>query len=287
MQVCRRALLATSRGYLSAKPSRSSRVQTATLISTKLVSRSFSSLRTRWGSMQRVSVSGATVKSSLVTHQRRGLFVQTEKTPNPDSLKFIPGIPVLESGTADFATAMAAVSSPLAKRLFRNEGVKRVFLTQDFITITKEEKVDWDELKPAVFADIMEFFTSGEKAVSDKPPPSDTAIQPGDSETVQMIKELIETRIRPSVQDDGGDITYLGFVDGVVFVQMQGSCSGCPSSSVTLKGGIERMLQHWIPEVMNVMAVESPEEFEKLTSGGASADTAKASSETTASAESK
>lgn len=214
---------------------------------------------------QWTKVSGVTSALPLSASQRRTLFVQTEKTPNPDSLKFLPGVPVLESGTADFATAMSAVSSPLAKKLFRNDGVKRIFLTTDYITITKTEDADWETLKPSLFADIMEFFTSGETAVGDTPMHSDTTIQPGDSDTVQMIKELLETRIRPSVQDDGGDITYLGFVDGVVFVQMKGSCSGCPSSGVTLKSGIERMMQHWIPDVNNVVAVESEEEFTKLT----------------------
>lgn len=139
-----------------------------------------------------------------------------------------------------------------------------VFLGYDFVSITKEESYSWSDLKPLIYADLMEFFSSDQVVLLDEAPVSDTTIQPGDSEAVVMIKELIETRIRPSVQDDGGDITYKGFVDNVVFVMLHGSCSGCPSSSVTLKNGIERMLMHWIPEVVGVVAVESDEEFQRI-----------------------
>lgn len=276
MQVCRQLGVVAARGLHRVRLHSTKKHQLATKPTTFSTKRNISSLLVKTSAVSTTRASGAFTSSASSRQQKRSLFVQTEKTPNPDSLKFLPGVPVLESGTADFPTAMSAVSSPLAKKLFRNEGVKRVFLTQEFITITKDETCSWEDLKPAVFADIMEFFSSGEKALSDKPAPSDTAIQPGDSETVQMIKELLETRIRPSVQDDGGDITYLGFVDGVVFVQMQGSCSGCPSSSVTLKGGIERMMQHWIPEVNNVMAVESEEEFKRLTGQAEAAPAAEA-----------
>lgn len=141
-----------------------------------------------------------------------------------------------------------------------------VFLGYDFISITKEESYSWSELKPIIYSELMEFFTTDQTILLDEVPVSDTTILPDDSETVAMIKELIETRIRPSVQDDGGDITYKGFIDNVVFVMLHGSCSGCPSSSVTLKNGIERMLMHWIPEVSGVVAVESDEDFQRLTS---------------------
>eukprot|EP01130_Rhizamoeba_saxonica_P009382 TRINITY_DN3808_c0_g2_i1.p1 TRINITY_DN3808_c0_g2~~TRINITY_DN3808_c0_g2_i1.p1 ORF type:complete len:195 (+),score=60.97 TRINITY_DN3808_c0_g2_i1:94-678(+) len=160
---------------------------------------------------------------------------------------------------------MKAVESNLGKILFRLNGVKRVFLAQDFLTVTKEEDIDWEALKPDIFSTLLEFYASGQPVLNEDATISqDTLINEDDTEDVVMIKELIETRVRPAVQDDGGDITYLGFVDGVVFLQMQGSCSGCPSSSYTLKVGIERMLMHWVSGVNGVMAVDSYEEFVKL-----------------------
>lgn len=194
------------------------------------------------------------------------MFIQTEDTPNPDSLKFIPdGNVVLDSSTMDFPDARSSLASPLAKRLFTIPGVSRVFFGHDFITVTKKPDVEWLEIQGSIFANIMDFYVAGESVLSDGQD-SSTAILPTDSETVAMIKELLETRIRPSVQEDGGDIVFKEFDEesGVVYVKMVGSCSGCPSSSVTLKSGIERMLMHWIKEVTGVVAVESDDELAKL-----------------------
>ncbi|EYU37188.1 hypothetical protein ABFS82_06G156000 [Erythranthe guttata] len=170
--------------------------------------------------------------------QRRSMFIQTQSTPNPASLMFYPGKPVMETGSADFPNARSAMSSPLAKSLYGIDGITRVFFGSDFVTVTKSEDTTWDFLKPEIFA-----------AAS-----MDTAIKEDDSEVVAMIKELLETRIRPAVQDDGGDIEYVGFDpdSGIVKLRMQGACSGCPSSSVTLKSGIENMLMHYVPEVKSV-----------------------------------
>lgn len=197
------------------------------------------------------------------------MFIRTEPTPNPDSMKFMPDKQLLEPGQSiDFDNAMSAARSPLAKMLFRNDAVQRVFIGSSFVTITKDEEVEWDEIKPIVFADLMEFFSSGEEVLLGEVPESDTTILPDDSEDVALIKTLIETRIRPSIQDDGGDLTYRGFIDGVVFLQLQGSCTSCPSSSVTLKNGIEKMLKHWSSSVISVIAVESEEEWERIANGG-------------------
>lgn len=193
---------------------------------------------------------------------KRNIFISIEKTPNPDSLKFVPDVQVLNEGeTMDIPNQRAAMNSPLAIQLFRIEGVKNVFFGSNFISVGKDEEKEWAVLKPQIFQTIMDFFSSGQPVVTEAPVREDTAIQPDDSEVVQMIKELLETRIRPSVQEDGGDIVYKGFEDGIVFLQMQGSCSGCPSSTVTLKSGIERMLMHWIPEVNGVVAVEDSGTF--------------------------
>ncbi|OWM64045.1 hypothetical protein CDL15_Pgr011499 [Punica granatum] len=185
--------------------------------------------------------------------QRRSMFIQTQSTPNPSSLMFYPGKPVMEVGSADFPNARTAMNSPLAKALFGIDGITRVFYGSDFVTITKSEDASWDFLKPEVFAAIMDFYSSGQPLFLDSKAAAamDTAISEDDSEIVAMIKELLETRIRPAVQDDGGDIVYRGFDPdtGIVKLQMQGACSGCPSSSVTLKSGIENMLMHYVPEV--------------------------------------
>ena len=189
---------------------------------------------------------------------RRSLFIQTEPTPNPDSLKFLPGKPVLEGGMArDFRSFREAQVSPLAKALFQTEGVAGVFLATDFITISKADDAEWLTLKPQLFASIMDFYASGQPVLggADIEEEEDSlVIHDDDSEVVQMIKELLDMRIRPSVQEDGGDIKFHGFDEesGVVSLEMQGSCSGCPSSSVTLKSGIENMLMHYIPEVTSV-----------------------------------
>jgi Fe-S cluster biogenesis protein NfuA len=194
---------------------------------------------------------------------RRSLFIQTENTPNPESLKFLPGKPVLESGTAEFRSFRDAQASPLAKRLFQIEGVKSVFFAQDFITITKDPAVAWNIVKPHVFSHVMDFYAEGGKVLDDVGTgATDTVITDDDSEVVAMIKELIETRVRPSVQEDGGDIVFKSFNEetGVVLLQLQGSCSGCPSSSITLKSGIENMMMHYIPEVTAVEAIEEGED---------------------------
>uniref|UniRef100_A0A383V5U1 Scaffold protein Nfu/NifU N-terminal domain-containing protein n=1 Tax=Tetradesmus obliquus TaxID=3088 RepID=A0A383V5U1_TETOB len=192
--------------------------------------------------------------------QRRGMFIQTQPTPNPQSLMFLPGREVMESGSFEFSSARAAMVSPLAKKLFMIDGVTGVFFGSDFVTITKNDDYNWPVLKPDVFAALMDHFSSGEPLFTDKDSlaASDTAIHEDDDEVVAMIKELLETRIRPAVQEDGGDIVFRGFDadSGTVSLKMMGACSGCPSSSVTLKSGIENMLMHYIPEVKQV--VEAP-----------------------------
>jgi Fe-S cluster biogenesis protein NfuA len=192
---------------------------------------------------------------------KRSIFIITDPTPNPDSMKFIPQDQVvLEGGTRDFPDIRAALASPLAKGLFAIDGVQRVFFGHDFVTVTKRPDADWNVLKPFIFSTMMDFYSSGQPILS-QTTDSSTTIQPDDSETVALIKELLETRIRPAVQDDGGDIRFRGFDEesGVVYLEMQGSCSGCPSSSATLKGGIERMLMHWVKEVTGVVAVDDDE----------------------------
>lgn len=188
----------------------------------------------------------------------RRMFIQTQETPNPNSLKFIPGVAVLqEATTIDFPSRSAAYRSPLARQLFNVPGVCRVLFGQDFITVSKEENdVDWSVIKPEVFATIMDFFASNVPVVNEDETEMSHDVSDDDSETVSMIKELLDTRIRPTVQEDGGDIRFVGFEDGVVRLRLQGSCSSCPSSVVTLKNGIENMLKFYVPEVMGVIAVE-------------------------------
>lgn len=213
--------------------------------------------------------------SDIISRQTvRSMFIRTQDTPNPQSLKFLPGRKVLEDGgTLDFPGPSSAYCSPLAKLLFRVEGVRAVFFGPDFITITKvdDESVEWKILKPEIFATMMDFFHSGLPVVNENAKPSqDTEILEDDDDTVAMIKELLDTRIRPTVQEDGGDIIYMGFDDGVVKLRMQGACTSCPSSVVTLKNGVQNMLQFYIPEVVAVEQVfdRSDEvidsEFQKL-----------------------
>ncbi|KAM6954323.1 NFU1 iron-sulfur cluster scaffold homolog, mitochondrial [Aplochiton taeniatus] len=192
----------------------------------------------------------------------RTMFVQTQDTPNPNSLKFLPGRVVLESGTMDFAGPRDAFCSPLARQLFRIDGVKSVFLGPDFITITKTDiTVEWGLIKPDVYAAIMDFFTTGLPVVNDdETPRADTAPSEDDDEVVEMIKELLDTRIRPTVQEDGGDVLYRGFEDGIVKLKLQGSCTSCPSSMITLKSGIQNMLQFYVPEVEGVEQVKDDED---------------------------
>jgi len=185
------------------------------------------------------------------------MFIQTEQTPNPSTLKFLPGCAVMESGTANFTDPRSASRSPLAERLFALPEVTGVFLAADFITITKNGDSDWPQLKPAVLAAIMEHFTAGRPVILAEAGEDANAAEGGeeDDEIVTQIKELLETRVRPAVAMDGGDIIFQDFEDGVVYLHMQGSCSGCPSSTATLKAGIENMLRHYIPEVREVCAV--------------------------------
>lgn len=185
------------------------------------------------------------------------MFIQTESTPNPATLKFLPGLTVLETGTADFPTAEAAGVSPLARRIFAVPGVSGVFFGSDFVTVTKTDLDTWDHVKPAVLGAIMEHFQSGAPVMEgDGQAAGGHADHSGpDAAIVSQIKELLDTRVRPAVAQDGGDITFHGFDRGVVYLHMQGACAGCPSSTLTLKMGIENLLRHYIPEVTEVRAV--------------------------------
>ena len=185
------------------------------------------------------------------------MFIQTESTPNPATLKFLPGQSVLEMGTADFPTADAAGGSPLATRIFAVEGVTGVFFGTDFVTVTKADSIEWDHIKPALLGAIMEHYQSGQPVMgADHSASSGHADHDGeDGEIVGQIKELLDSRVRPAVAQDGGDITFHGFDRGVVYLHMQGACAGCPSSTLTLKMGIENLLRHYIPEVTEVRPV--------------------------------
>jgi Fe-S cluster biogenesis protein NfuA len=185
------------------------------------------------------------------------MFIQTEATPNPVTLKFLPGRPVLPEGPLDIPDAAEAGKSPLAERLFAIPGVSGVFLGNDFITVTKQD-AEWQQIKPAILGAIMEHFMSGmpilNQAAAESAAP-DEFFDEKDAETVSTIKELLETRVRPAVANDGGDITFRGFKDGVVFLHMKGACSGCPSSTATLRHGIQNLLCHFLPDVVEVRPV--------------------------------
>jgi Fe-S cluster biogenesis protein NfuA len=183
------------------------------------------------------------------------MFIETEGTPNPATLKFLPGQDVMGAGTADFASPEAAARSPLASALFALPGVARVFLGGDFITVTKTNESGWQSLKAQVLGAIMEHFVAGRPVVDSEGDDADEDVSPDDAEIVSQIKELLDTRVRPAVAGDGGDIVFRGFRDGVVRLHMQGACSGCPSSTATLKHGIENMLKHYVPEVIAVEQV--------------------------------
>lgn len=180
------------------------------------------------------------------------MFIQTEETPNPATLKFLPGRVVMERGTADFDAAEKAARSPLAESLFRIDGVARVFLGGDFVTVTKTDSRDWPVLKPQILGLIMEHFSTNRPVIVAE---AEAAAEGDDDEIVTQIKELLDTRVRPAVAQDGGDIVFHSFEDGIVYLHMQGSCSGCPSSTATLKMGIENMLRHYVPEVVEVRPV--------------------------------
>ena len=192
------------------------------------------------------------------------MFIETETTPNPAALKFLPGQIVMAAGSREFATPEAAEASPLAEAIFDTGEVVNVFFGADFVSVTAAPGADWSALKPQVIAILLDHFvseaplfapaTAGGIAV---PPPEDEAVveeRPEDAEIIAAINELLETRVRPAVAGDGGDIAYRGFRDGVVYLTLQGSCSGCPSSSATLKHGIEGLLKHYVPEVTEVRA---------------------------------
>jgi Fe-S cluster biogenesis protein NfuA len=188
----------------------------------------------------------------------KAMFIQTEATPNPATLKFIPGRAVLDSGTMEFTSRDAAARSPLAEKLFSVPGVTSVFYGSDFVTVTKDGS-DWQHMKPAILGAIMEHYMSGAPLLADGTPGSDEAadeedefFNEADAETVEMIKDLIETRVRPAVANDGGDITFRGFKDGIVYLNMKGSCAGCPSSTATLQHGIQNLLRHFVPDVVEV-----------------------------------
>jgi len=190
------------------------------------------------------------------------MFIETELTPNPATIKFLPGEPVMTAGTRDFPDAESAAASPLACALFDLGDVSGVFFGRDFVSVTAGEGVDWSALKPQVVALLLDQFITGAPlfagpdASGINVPAEDQTIDddPADAEVIEQIKELIEVRVRPAVANDGGDIVYRGFRDGVVFLTMQGACAGCPSSSATLKHGIESLLKHYVPEVLEVRA---------------------------------
>jgi Fe-S cluster biogenesis protein NfuA len=186
------------------------------------------------------------------------MFIQTEPTPNPATLKFIPGKAVLDDGTAEFRAREEAAASPLALRLFEVDGVTGVFLGSDFISVTKREGDEWQHMKPAILGAIMEHYMSGAPVIDGAEGTQASAhedFDPKDEETVKTIKELINTRVRPAVANDGGDIVFQGFKDGIVFLHMRGACSGCPSSTATLRHGIENLLKHFCPDVQEVRPV--------------------------------
>ena len=184
------------------------------------------------------------------------MFIQTEATPNPATLKFLPGRTVLETGTLDLREPAEAAQSPLAERLFAISGISGVFFGSDFIAVTKDDAGEWLQLKPMILGAIMEHFMSGAPLLNTASGgPTDDAdefFDAADAETVATIKELIETRVRPAVANDGGDITFKGFKDGVVYLNMKGACAGCPSSTATLRHGIQNLLRHFIPDVTEV-----------------------------------
>ena len=182
------------------------------------------------------------------------MFIQTEATPNPATLKFLPGRPVLEGGTLDIQSKDAAAQSPLALRLFDVATVGGVFFGSDFISVTKTDG-DWQQMKPAILGVIMEHYMSGAPLLADDVQPAaaaDEFFDAKDAETVATIKDLIETRVRPAVAGDGGDITFRGYKEGIVYLNMKGACSGCPSSTATLKHGIQNLLRHFVPDVVEV-----------------------------------
>ena len=187
------------------------------------------------------------------------MFIQTEQTPNPQTLKFLPGKVVMNEGTAFFQNSEEAHNSPFAKRLFTLDGVEGVFFGSDFITITKHQSTDWQVMKPLILGSIMDHYNSNEETLVKSNNEENSSLEKNedDSDVVKQIKELLDTRVRPAVAMDGGDIIYDSFKDGIVYLHMQGACSGCPSSTATLKMGIENMLKHYVPEVQEVRPIDA------------------------------
>ena len=183
------------------------------------------------------------------------MFIQTEETPNPNTLKFIPGVQVLDEGTVEFKDNVSARSSNLASLIFSINGIERVFLATEFVSVTKSTNDNWEILKPLILTAIMDHYASGKEVIEKNQNNTDETTDE-DTEVVKQIKELIDQRVRPAVAMDGGDISFCSFEDGVVTLQMKGACAGCPSSTATLKMGIENMLRHYIPEVVEVKAAE-------------------------------
>ncbi len=185
------------------------------------------------------------------------MFIQTEDTPNPDTLKFLPGKVLIEEGTLEFKTKKEAASNNFASILFEDQNVKSVFIGKDFVTITKKKKVDWDSIKPTILSKILEFFSLGESINT----PEKVSLEKKenyndeDLKVVEQIKKLIDERVKPAVAQDGGDISFVKFDNGKVFLELRGACSGCPSSTITLKSGIENMLKYYIPEIISVEAI--------------------------------
>ena len=186
------------------------------------------------------------------------MFIQTEATPNPQTLKFLPGQTVVAGPPRDFNSAEEAAASPLAKRLFVLDGVTGVFLGSDFVSVTKADDASWKDIKPAVLGVIMEHALSGEPVIEGDASAASEFFDEKDAKVVAEIKDLLDTRVRPAVAQDGGDITFQGFKDGIVYLQMVGACSGCPSATATLKQGVENLLKHFVPQVSGVQEVQAP-----------------------------
>lgn len=196
---------------------------------------------------------GSTFTPGMQRVTKRMLFIQTQETPNPNAMKFLPGRTVVGDGEmVEFSNAGSSHASPLARQMFRVDGVRNVLYGNDFVSVTKDNEMPWEVMKPEIFGVITEFFMSGEELITNDTPPEDTEVLSTDSDVVTTIKELLDTRIRPMVHEDGGDIEYRRFDDGVVYLKMKGACSSCPSSEATLKHGIQNMLQHYVPEVVSV-----------------------------------
>lgn len=185
------------------------------------------------------------------------MFIETEVTPNPDTLKFLPGQTLLENGTANFTDPDDAEGSPLAQAMFAIPGVTGVFIGYDFVTVSKSTENEWDGLKPNVLAGLMQFFASGAPVLTFSDSQQTLAVDEdeADADIIEQIKTLLDEKVRPAVAGDGGDIIYHGFKEGVVYLEMQGACAGCPSSTITLKHGIENLLKYYVPEVVDVQAV--------------------------------